>query len=121
MLPVFICYSKCATCQKAKKWLETNGIAFEERPIREQRPALDELRVWQKRSGLPLRRFFNTSGQLYRQMELTKKLPEMTEEEMLLLLASDGMLVKRPLLVTDNAVLVGFQAAEWASKLHPDR
>ena len=115
MIPVFICYSKCATCQKAKKWLDANGIAYAERPIKEQNPTLDELRAWQKQSGLPLRKFFNTSGQLYRQMELTKKLPAMTDEETLALLASDGMLVKRPLLVTEDAVLVGFKETEWES------
>ena len=117
MTPVFICYSKCTTCQKAKKWLETNGVSFIERPIKEQHPTLDELRAWQAQSGLPLRKFFNTSGMLYRQMELTKKLPGMTEEDMLALLASDGMLVKRPLLVTDTAVLVGFKEAQWAEAL----
>ena len=117
MTPVFICYSKCATCQKAKKWLEANGVAFEERPIKEQNPSLDELRAWQTQSGLPLRKFFNTSGQLYRQMELTKKLPAMTDEDMLALLATDGLLVKRPLLVTADTVLVGFKEEEWAKTL----
>ena len=117
MTPVFICYSKCATCQKAKKWLEANGVAFEERPIKEQKPTQDELRAWHKQSGLPLRKFFNTSGQLYRQMELKKKLPAMTDEDMLALLASDGMLVKRPLLVTADTVLVGFQEEAWAKAL----
>ena len=117
MTPVFICYFKCTTCQKAKKWLEANGVAFEERPIKEQNPTLDELRAWQKQSGLPLRKFFNTSGQIYRQMELTKKLPGMTDEDMLALLASDGMLVKRPLLVTADTVLVGFKEEAWAKAL----
>ena len=117
MTPVFICYSKCTTCQKAKKWLEAHGIAFQERPIKEQNPTRDELRAWQAQSGLPLRKFFNTSGQLYRQMELTKKLPEMTEEEMLTLLVTDGMLVKRPLLVTEDSVLVGFREAAWEQAL----
>ena len=117
MTPVFICYSKCGTCQKAKKWLEANGVSYDERPIKEQNPTLDELRAWQKQSGLPLRKFFNTSGQLYRQMELTKKLPAMTDEDMLSLLATDGLLVKRPLLVTDDTVLVGFKEEEWAKAL----
>ena len=117
MTPVFICYSKCTTCQKAKKWLEANGVSYDERPIKEQNPTLDELRAWQQQSGLPLRKFFNTSGQLYRQMELTKKLPAMTDEDMLALLSTDGLLVKRPLLVTDDAVLVGFKEEEWAKTL----
>ena len=114
---IFVCYAKCSTCQKAKKWLEEKGIAFEERPIKEQNPTAEELRSWQQKSGLPLRKFFNTSGLLYRQMELTKKLPNMTEEEMLSLLSSDGMLVKRPLLILDNAVLVGFREEVWANAL----
>ena len=117
MTPVFICYSKCTTCQKAKKWLEANGVSYVERPIKEQNPTLDELRAWQAQSSLPLRKFFNTSGQLYRQMELTKKLPGMTDEDMLSLLSSDGLLVKRPLLVTGDAVLVGFKEDEWAKAL----
>ena len=118
MTPVFICYSKCSTCLKAKKWLEDNGIAFEERPIKEQNPTAEELRGWQRQSGLPLRKFFNTSGMLYRQMELTKKLPGMSEDDMISLLASDGMLVKRPLLITDGAVLAGFKEADWAKALN---
>ncbi|MBQ9264882.1 MAG: arsenate reductase family protein [Clostridia bacterium] len=117
MIPIFICYAKCTTCQKAKKWLEAHDIAFEERPIKEQHPTADELRDWQKISGLPVRKFFNTSGMLYREMELTKKLPGMTEEEMLALLATDGMLVKRPLLIAGNKVLVGFQEKEWEKTL----
>ncbi len=121
MTPVFICYSKCATCQKAKKWLEANGVSYDERPIKEQNPTLDELRAWQQQSGLPLRKFFNTSGQLYRQMELTKKLPAMTDEDMLFLLSTDGMLVKRPLLVAGNAVLVGFREDEWAKALGAEK
>ncbi|MBR4360420.1 MAG: arsenate reductase family protein [Clostridia bacterium] len=114
---IFLCYAKCTTCQKAKKWLEENQIRFEERPIKEQNPTREELRAWQQKSGLPLRKFFNTSGIMYREMELTKKLPNMTEEEMLDLLASDGMLVKRPLLIGDDRVLVGFQAAAWQQAL----
>ncbi|MBR1585334.1 MAG: arsenate reductase family protein [Clostridia bacterium] len=117
MTPVLICYAKCTTCQKAKKWLESQDIAFEERPIKEQNPTETELRAWRERSGLPLRRFFNTSGMLYRDMELSKKLPDMTEEDMLRLLASDGMLVKRPLLISDRQVLVGFREAEWTQAL----
>ena len=114
---LFLCYAKCTTCQKAKKWLDERNIAYTERPIKEQNPTIDELRAWQKISGLPLRRFFNTSGMLYRDMELSSKLPSMTEEEMLALLATDGMLVKRPLLITENKVLVGFREAEWAQAL----
>ena len=113
MIPVFICYAKCTTCQKAKKWLEAHDVPFEERPIKEQNPTAGELRAWREKSGLPLKKFFNTSGMLYRQMELTQKLPGMSEEEMLSLLASDGMLVKRPLLILQDTVLVGFKEAEW--------
>ncbi len=113
MKPVFICYAKCTTCQKAKKWLEAHGVPFEERPIKEQNPTAEELRAWREKSGLPLKKFFNTSGMLYRQMELTQKLPGMSDEEILSLLASDGMLVKRPLLILQDTVLVGFKEAEW--------
>lgn len=111
---LFLCYSKCSTCQKAKKWLDVNGISYTERPIKEENPTFEELSEWYSRSGLPLRRFFNTSGQLYRSMQLKDKLPAMSEQEQLQLLASDGMLVKRPLAVTDTVVLVGFREKEWA-------
>ena len=114
MTPIFICYSTCTTCRKAKKWLEERGVEYTERPIKEQNPTAEELRSWQRLSGLPLRKFFNTSGMLYRQMELTKKLPNMTEEEMLSLLSSDGMLVKRPLVVDGDRILLGFREAEWS-------
>ena len=117
MTPVFLCYAKCTTCQKAKKWLDEHGVTYSERPIREQRPTQEELRAWQSLSGLPLKRFFNTSGMLYREMKLTEKLPAMSEEESIALLASDGMLVKRPLLILENAVLVGFREKEWQSAL----
>ena len=110
----FICYPKCTTCQKAKKWLDECGIAYETRDIKEDNPSLDELTEWHSKSGLPLKKFFNTSGLLYKSMELKTKLPAMSEEEMLALLATDGMLVKRPLLVGDGFVLVGFKEAEWA-------
>lgn len=113
----FICYPKCTTCQKAKKWLEANGISFEERHIKEQNPTAEELSAWQKKSGLPLKKFFNTSGLLYKDMKLSTKLPTMSEEEQLALLATDGMLVKRPILVGDDFVLVGFREADWAAKL----
>ena len=114
---LFVCCPKCTTCQKAKKWLEANGIAFEERHIAEANPSMDELRTWQARSGLPLKRFFNTSGMKYRELALKDKLPAMSDEEQLALLATDGMLVKRPLLVLDDKVLVGFREAEWTEAL----
>lgn len=116
---LFICYPKCSTCQKAQKWLDARGVAYELRNIKEQNPTADELRAWYKMSGLPLKKFFNTSGQLYKSMALKDKLPGMTEDEMLRLLATDGMLVKRPLLITDELVLVGFREAQWESSLKP--
>ena len=112
-----LCYDRCSTCAKALKWLDAHAIAYDKRPIKEEHPTEDELRGWHARSGLPLKKFFNTSGQLYRSMELSKKLPAMTEDEQLALLASDGMLVKRPLVVTDDKVLVGFREAEWEAAL----
>ena len=113
----FICYLKCTTCQKAKKWLDDNGIEYELRDIKTDNPTQDELALWYEKSGLPLRKFFNTSGLLYKSMELKDKLPGMSEAEMLQLLATDGMLVKRPLLVGGDFVLVGFKEADWAEKL----
>ena len=112
----FICYPKCTTCQKAKKWLDDNRIEYELRDIKLNNPTLDELTKWYKNSGLPLKKFFNTSGLLYKSLDLKNKLPSMSEDEMLKLLASDGMLVKRPLLVGDAFVLVGFKEAEWKEK-----
>ena len=112
----FICYPKCTTCQKAKKWLDENKIEYELRDIKLDNPTYEELTAWYKKSGLPLKRFFNTSGLLYKSMGLKNKLPEMTEEEMLKLLATDGMLVKRPILVGDDFVLTGFKEAEWNEK-----
>lgn len=109
----FICYPKCTTCQKAKKWLEENGVEYEMRDIKSENPTLEELTQWHKKSGLPLKRFFNTSGLMYKSLDLKNKLPQMTEEEMLKLLATDGMLVKRPLLIGDEKVLVGFKEEEW--------
>lgn len=109
----FICYPKCTTCQKAKKWLDDNKIDYELRDIKLDNPSLEELIEWYNKSGLPLKRFFNTSGLLYKSLDLKNKLPEMTEDEMLKLLATDGMLVKRPLLIGDDFVLVGFKEAEW--------
>lgn len=114
---VFLCYERCTTCKRAKAWLIDRGIAFTERPIKEENPSLEELRQWYQRSGLPLKKFFNTSGLLYKSMELKDKLPTMTEEEQLQLLATDGMLVKRPMLIMEDKVLVGFRENEWAEVL----
>ena len=111
----FICYPKCTTCQRARTWLDKNQIAYTFRDIKTERPDYDELAEWYKRSGLPLKRFFNTSGLLYKSMELKDKLPGMSEEEQYDLLATDGMLVKRPIVVTDQTVLVGFKEKEWES------
>lgn len=114
---LFVCYPKCTTCQKARRFLEARGASFTVRDIKEERPTAEELSAWQQRSGLPLRRFFNTSGLEYRALNLKERLPDMPEEEQLSLLASNGMLVKRPLLVADDFVLVGFREAEWAQRL----
>ena len=114
---LFIQYPPCSTCQKAKKWLDEKGIAYESRHIKEERPTVQELRHWHRISGLPLKKFFNTSGLLYKSMNLKEKLPTMTEQEQIELLASDGMLVKRPLLVMQDKVLVGFRENEWEKLL----
>ena len=113
----FICYPKCTTCQKAKKWLDDNKIEYELRDIKEDNPSYEELSVWYKMSGLPLKKFFNTSGLLYKSMELKDKLPTMSEEEQLNLLATDCMLVKRPLVISNDFVLVGFKESEWIENL----
>ena len=113
----FICYPKCTTCQKARKWLDENQIAYDLWDIKLENPTYDELAAWHRRSGLPLKKFFNTSGLLYKSMELKNRLPGMSEDEMLKLLATDGMLVKRPLLVGDDFVLVGFREIEWTERL----
>lgn len=113
----FICYPKCTTCQKAKKWLDDNNIEYELRDIKINNPTFEELSRWFEKSGLPLKKFFNTSGLLYKSMKLKDNLPTMTEDEMLKLLATDGMLVKRPLLIGDDFVLVGFKEKEWSSVL----
>ena len=113
----FICYPKCTTCQKAKKWLDVNKIEYNFRDIKENNPSLTELTAWYKMSGLPLKKFFNTSGLLYKSMELKDKLPTMSDDEQLKLLATDGMLVKRPLVIGENFVLVGFKESEWSEKL----
>ena len=114
---LFIEYPKCSTCQKAKKWLDDNGFQYQDRHIKEQNPTLEELKEWYEKSGLPLKRFFNTSGLLYKSMNLKDKLPSMSEEEQLALLASYGMLVKRPIIVCDNLILTGFREKEWEEKL----
>lgn len=114
---LFVQYPKCSTCQKAKKWLDAHDISYTARHIAEDNPSYEELRKWHEKSGLPLRKFFNTSGLRYKEMQLKDKLPAMSEEEQLKLLATDGMLVKRPIVVEDGAVLVGFKEAEWAEKL----
>ena len=113
----FICYPKCTTCQKAKKWLDDNKIEYELRDIKEDNPKLEELTSWYKLSVLPLKKFFNTSGLLYKSMELKDKLPSMSEEEQLKLLATDGMLVKRPLVIGRDFVLIGFKESEWKERL----
>ena len=110
---IFIEYPKCTTCQKAKKWLEDKNIDFTDRHIKDQQPTLDELKKWHKISGLPLKRFFNTSGLLYKEMKLKDRLPNMTDDEMYQLLATDGMLVKRPILITAKGITTGFKEAEW--------
>lgn len=114
---LFLCYPKCTTCQKAKKWLEEHGVSFTLRDIKEENPTEEELQSWWQRSGLPLRKFFNTSGLQYKALGLKDKLPTMTEAEQIALLSTDGMLVKRPLLVGEDFVLVGFRPAEWEEKL----
>ena len=110
---LFIWYPKCTTCQKAKKWLDSHEIEYTERHIVEENPTYEELKEWHQKSGLPLKKFFNTSGMLYKEMKLKDKLPEMSEDEQLKLLATNGMLVKRPVLVAEDKVLVGFKEAEW--------
>lgn len=117
---LFVEYPKCTTCQKAKKWLDENGFEYTDRHIKEQNPTYNELKSWYAQSGLPLKKFFNTSGLIYKSMGLKDKLPVMSEEEQLKLLATDGMLVKRPIIVTDTVVLTGFREKEWAEKLLAD-
>ena len=115
---LFLQYPPCSTCKKAKRWLEDNGIVYTDRHIKEENPTYEELKSWLQSSGLPLKKFFNTSGLQYRALELKDKLPTMTEEEQLRLLATDGMLVKRPIIVTDDGkVLTGFKEADWAALL----
>ena len=114
---LFVCYPKCSTCMKAKKWLEEKEIEFEQRDIKEEKPTAEELKTWWRKSGLPLKRFFNTSGKLYKEMQLKDRIPNMSEDEQIELLASDGMLVKRPILVQNEKVLVGFKEKEWQGGL----
>ena len=113
---LFVCYPKCTTCQKARTWLDAQGVSYEVRDIKLQNPSAEELRQWWQRSGLPLKKFFNSSGQLYKSLGLKDRLKDMTEEEQLTLLATDGMLVKRPVLVDGDRVLVGFRPEEWEKK-----
>ena len=114
---IFVCYPRCTTCKKAEKWLSDHGIAVTVRNIKENNPTEQELRSWHEKSGLPLKRFFNTSGQKYRELELKDKLPTMGEDEQYSLLATDGMLVKRPLLIGEDKVLIGFKETEWQENL----
>ena len=114
---IFVCYPRCTTCKKAEKWLSDHGIAVTVRNIKENNPTEQELRSWHEKSGLPLKRFFNTSGQKYRELELKDKLPNMSEDEQYSLLATDGMLVKRPLLIGEDKVLIGFKEKEWQENL----
>lgn len=114
---IFIEYPKCTTCKRAKAWLDEAGIEYTDRNIKDENPTIDELREWYAKSGLPLKRFFNTSGMLYKQMSLKDKLPQMSEEEQLELLSTDGMLVKRPIIINDDTIIVGFRQEEWEQKL----
>ncbi len=114
---LFIQYPPCSTCQKAKKWLDAHGLEYTDRHIKENNPSYEELKAWHEKSGQPLKKFFNTSGLLYKSLELKTKLPTMSEEEQLRLLATDGMLVKRPIIVRDDLILVGFKEAEWEKLL----
>lgn len=114
---LFLCYPKCSTCQKARKWLDKHGIKYTERHIAEKNPTYDELKVWYQQSGLPIKKFFNTSGLVYKEMQLKDKLTSMSEEEQLMLLATNGMLVKRPMVITNDIVLVGFKEADWEGAL----
>ena len=114
---MFVCYPKCTTCQKARKWLEEQGVSYVLRDIKTENPSYEELAGWYRRSGLPLKRFFNTSGLVYKSLGLKEKLPGMSEEEQLRLLSTDGMLVKRPLFIGEDFVLVGFKEKEWSEKI----
>ena len=115
---LYVCYPKCSTCKKAQKWLDDNDVEYETRDIKENNPSYEELREWYNKSGLPLKKFFNTSGIVYRSMNLKDKLSDMSEEEQLELLATNGMLVKRPIVITENTVLVGFRENDWENVLN---
>ena len=117
----FVCYPKCTTCQRAQKWLDEHGIEYNFRNIKEDNPSYDEIENWYKKSGLTLKKYFNTSGLLYKSMQLKEKLPDMSEEEQIKLLSTDGMLVKRPILIGDDFVLVGFKEDEWAERILKSR
>ena len=117
---LFLCYSRCSTCKKAQKWLDEQGIAYTQRDIKEDNPTLQELETWHQASALPLKKFFNTSGNKYKEMALKDKLPMMSQEEQIALLASDGMLVKRPLLVGNGVILSGFKEVQWGERLERD-
>lgn len=114
---IFLEYPKCTTCQKARKWLDAHGVAYEDRHIKEENPTVEELKAWHAKSGVELKKFFNTSGLIYKNMGLKDKLPTMTDEEKYALLATDGMLVKRPLVIGEDFVLIGFKEAQWEEKL----
>ncbi len=114
---LFICYPRCSTCKKAQKWLDEKGISYELRDIKQENPSAEEISAWHEKSALPLKKFFNTSGNLYKEMKLKDRLPQMSEEEQLQLLGTDGMLVKRPLLIDGDTVLVGFREKEWEERL----
>lgn len=114
---LYVCYPRCTTCKKAQKWLDENGVEYTLRDIKEDRPSYEELKEWHEKSGLPLKKFFNTSGKLYKEMRLKDKIPEMSEEEQLRLLATDGLLVKRPIGIKDDTVVVGFKQEEWEQKI----
>ena len=116
---LFLCYPKCTTCRKAQKWLDEQGIEYELRDIKEANPSYEELKEWYEKSGLPLKKFFNTSGMLYKEMQLKDKLLTMSEEEQLRLLSTDGMLVKRPMVIHENGILIGFKEPEWQNSLRP--
>ena len=117
MKPIALCYPKCGTCQKAEKWMKTNGIDYSYRPIKEENPTREELRVWIAKSGLPISKFFNTSGLLYKELNMKDKVKTLSEDELMDILASNGMIVKRPILITGETVLVGFKEDEWKATL----
>ena len=114
---LFVCYPRCTTCKKAQKWLDEQGVEYTFRDIKEENPSYEELKLWYEKSGLPIKKFFNTSGKLYKEMQLKDKIPSMSDEEILQLLATDGLLVKRPLGIKGDSVVVGFKQEEWEEKM----